>query len=231
MHNLIKPVLNQIKAAFLPHICLLCQSPSQLNLDICSSCQSQLIQTNTSCTICAKPMPNNAICGACIKTPPEFDQTFCLGQFESHLRKLILQLKFHEKLYASQVLGMLMAKRLQAQGQPEVIIPVPLHLARLKQRGFNQSLEIAKILGKALNLSIDRTSCARVKFTLPQTTLPAKKRPSNVRNAFTLNNSIDYKHIAILDDVMTTGSTANELAKLLKKAGAERVVVWCVARA
>jgi len=131
-------------------------------------------------------------------------------------------------------LGELFTARLMDQAttpQPELIVPVPLHRERLRERGFNQSLEIARQVGKQLNLKIDYRSVIRVKPTPTQTDLPLKKRRSNVRNAFKVNRSIEARHITLLDDVVTTGSTTDELARCLKQSGVERVDVWTVTRA
>ena len=110
-------------------------------------------------------------------------------------------------------------------------MPIPLHKTRYRQRGFNQSIEIARTVACELKLPVDLSSCQRYRNTPHQTSLPAKQRRKNLKNAFSLMKPIQVKHIAIIDDVMTTGSTVDELAALLKKAGASRVDVWACARA
>lgn len=127
---------------------------------------------------------------------------------------------------------MLLADHLkQTADRPDLILPVPLHKARYRQRGFNQAIEIARIVGRELQTPLDLTSCKRNRDTPHQTRLPAKKRRKNLKNAFSIIKPIHAQHIAILDDVMTTGSTAHELAYVLKKAGVGRVDVWVCARA
>lgn len=114
---------------------------------------------------------------------------------------------------------------------PECIIPVPLHRRRLRQRGFNQALEIAKPLAKKLQLPVDFKTCIRTKHTRPQSELSAKKRQQNIKNAFTLKKPITAKHVAIVDDVMTTGNTVTELSALLRNNGVTTIEIWCCARA
>jgi len=126
-----------------------------------------------------------------------------------------------------------MAQDIQRQRLPlpDVLIPVPLHASRLRQRGYNQALELARPIAKQLNLSIDVHSCLREKATTEQTGLSAKLRKSNLKNAFTVNGDFRDKQVTIIDDVMTTGSTVNELSQQLINAGARQVNVWVCARA
>jgi len=166
---------------------------------------------------------------------------------------LISTLKFGANYKNARLLGMLLAEHLtnlsgtdlhlpegcragkpdmkQTAERPDLILPVPLHKARYRERGFNQAIEIARTVAKEMQIPLDLTSCRRHRDTPHQTQLPAKKRHKNLKNAFSIIKPIHARHIAILDDVMTTGSTAHELACVLKKAGANRVDVWVCARA
>ena len=146
---------------------------------------------------------------------------------------LVAGLKFHDRLAGGRLLGELLARHLLVRGGPlpELILPIPLHPRRLRQRGFNQALELALPLGRRLGVPLDRHSCRRNRATQPQTELDLKQRRRNLRNAFALAGPLPARHIALVDDVVTTGSTSNELARLLKRAGAERVEVWAAARA
>lgn len=110
------------------------------------------------------------------------------------------------------------------------IIPMPMHRHRLKERGFNQALEIAKLLSKILNIKLDYTSCLRIKHTAPQASLKLKDRITNIKGAFSCLQNLQDLNIAIVDDVMTTGASLNELAKTLKQAGAAHVECWVMAR-
>lgn len=113
---------------------------------------------------------------------------------------------------------------------PEIILPVPLHHARLKERGFNQALEIAKPIGQYFSIPVDTRTCVRIKNTRAQSSLTGDQRKNNIKNAFGLSYSINAKHIAIVDDVYTTGSTVSEISNLLKKSGVEKIEAWCCAR-
>jgi ComF family protein len=114
---------------------------------------------------------------------------------------------------------------------PEVIIPMPLHPSRTRERGFNQSVEMGKILSKKLNIPLDTKSCQRIKKTKVQRLLSKKARTENMRKAFSVALRSSYRHVVILDDVFTTGASIDSLAKQLKQAGILKIEVWCIARA
>jgi ComF family protein len=122
-------------------------------------------------------------------------------------------------------------KRYANQLLPDLLLPVPLHYKRIAERGFNQALEIARIIAKSLQIPIDAKSCIRVRNTAAQAELKSDKRKANVARAFQCIKPIAAKHVAIVDDVVTTGNTVRELSKVLHKAGVERIDVWCIARA
>lgn len=148
------------------------------------------------------------------------------------IRHLIGNLKFRADYKNASLLGLLLADHLKQTAElPDLILPTPLHKARYRERGFNQSIEIARTVAQVLQIPLDLTSCKRHRDTPHQTQLPAKIRRKNLKNAFSVVKPIQVRHIAILDDVMTTGSTAHELANVLKKAGASRVDIWVCARA
>lgn len=206
----------------------------------------QLPRNKLCCSQCAEIMesPGTAttvLCGRCLSRRPAFDRTYAPFIYQGAIRHLIGALKFGADYKNARLLGMLLAEHLtnlfQADvsgvrpGKPDLILPVPLHKSRYRQRGFNQAIEIARIVAKELQIPLDLTSCRRHRDTPHQTQLPAKKRRKNLKNAFSIIKPIHAGHIAILDDVMTTGSTADELAYVLKKAGVGRVDVWVCARA
>jgi len=172
------------------------------------------------------------LCGRCLKNPPSFDETYAPFLYDEAMRFLIARLKFNQHYKHARLLGTLLANYLAETAElAECIIPVPLHRKRYRERGFNQSIEIARHLSKQLSIPFDSNSCIRYKDTTHQTELPAKQRRKNIRNAFSVIKPIAYRHIAIVDDVMTTGATVEALAKTLKQHGAERVDVWVCARA
>lgn len=225
-----------IQDCLLPPTCILCGNPGFGSLDLCTSCYNHLPRNNLCCYRCAEiftaPIVVPALCGRCLSETPAFDETYAPFIHQEEIRHLVTGLKFGAQFKNARLLGILLAEHLQKTAEkPDCIIPVPLHKARYHQRGFNQALEIARTVSKTLHIPIDFSSCIRHKDTPHQTGLSAKKRRQNLRRAFSVQKSIHFQHVVILDDVMTTGSTAHALATELKRAGVGRVDVWVCARA
>ncbi len=146
-------------------------------------------------------------------------------------KRLIQEFKFNRRPELARCFAKKIKKKLVCnRSLPEIIIPVPLHKIRQQERGYNQSLELAKNLAKQLDLIVDGSLCKRTKNTGPQSALSAEMRKNNVKGAFKLLKNYPLNHIAIVDDVVTTGSTVNEVASLFIKAGCRRVEVWAIAR-
>ncbi len=228
--------LNIIQDYLLPPTCILCGNKGHASQDICKPCFSHLKRNLHCCYRCAQifetAILTPQLCGQCISQTPAYDETHAPYLYHDVLPYLITTLKFKRQFKNARLLGYLLANYLQKTAElPELIIPVPLHKKRFRERGFNQSLEISKSLSRHLNIPIDTNSCLRIKNTRHQIELPAKQRHSNVKNAFKVKQAIKADHIAIVDDVMTTGSTVNELAKTLKRSGVHRVDIWICARA
>lgn len=216
-----------------PPTCLLCGDPGDRSLDLCRPCADSLPRIGTACPRCALPLAASGLflCGACQKRPPAFDAAHALFHYQEPVAHLIRGLKFGARYAGARLLGTLLTDHLaERAGRPEAIIPVPLHSGRYRERGFNQSIEIARTVSRRLHLPLDLESCRRVRATPAQTRLPAGERRKNLRRAFAAD-PLPFRHVAILDDVVTTGTTANEVAKALRRAGAERVEVWACARA
>ncbi len=218
---------------FLPANCVLCGRAGDQGRDLCGACAAELPYLKDACQHCAIPLPHAGICGQCLKNPPSFDAAYAVFDYQPPLAQLIQGLKFNGKLYNARLLGGLMAERFAQMefSLPELLIPVPLANDRLRERGFNQALELARPLAKALNVPISANYCRRVRPTTPQTGLDAKARQQNLRGAFEVRLREPVEHVAIVDDVMTTASTAEMLARSLKRAGVGRVEVWLCARA
>lgn len=215
--------------------CYLCDSDNiQSNYDICNTCLSELPYINQSCSRCALPLEQSTspICGHCISQPPSYDVLYSPFEYHFPIDKLITELKFRSKLYSAHTLGQLFSEfiKTKATPLPDCIIPVPLHPKRLRQRGYNQSLEIARVVSKNLSIPIDRKLCKRIKNTKPQSDLDANKRQGNIKDAFQVNQKHQYKHIALFDDVVTTGHTVEALSKLLRQQKVNVIQVWSVAR-
>jgi ComF family protein len=172
-------------------------------------------------------------CRACRQTPPTFDQALSTGQFEGPLREAIHQFKYRPCRSLGRPLGDWMADRIRLVGNVDIIMPVPLHIKRLRQRGFNQALLLAHRLSKRYNIPLSCDNLARVRPTRPQVELTGDERIKNVRGAFALHKpgAVEARHVVLVDDVFTTGATMNECAIVLKKCSAAQVTVLTLARA
>lgn len=178
-------------------------------------------------------MPNDGvICGACLRHPPPHNASHIPFLYLDAIPNLIRGAKFHGRLNLARLLGLCLARALNQVGaqRPEIVIPVPLHPQRWRERGYNQAQEIARALSSELAIPVDTQTCVRLHANRPQVGLDREERRLNVRGVFGLTRTIPAKHIAILDDVVTTGSTAAEVAMMLRQAGAERIDLWAVAR-
>lgn len=222
-----------------PSTCILCNAPSNRRLDLCIACENDLPFLKNCCQCCAQPLPEGQIvCGTCLNNPllPNI-RTFGLFYYKTPIKQLLLGLKFSDRLINAKILGELMANYLHYrhldQDKPEVIIPVPLHPSRLSVRGYNQALELARPIAKKLNIKIDKLSVIRTKNTFAQALLSTKERTQNVLQAFDINKDRlkQYKHVAVIDDVITTGNTATELCKILYQNGINKIDIWCLAKA
>lgn len=223
--------LKQILA--LPSLCTLCKQFHKGPFAVCAFCTDLLKPLGPCCEQCAYPLPNNnpSRCGLCLKNPPPFDKAYIGFTFEEPLRSLLHQFKYHHALYLGAFLAQLMANSFpRAIDSTPCLIPVPMHPLRIKQRGFNQAAVLAKLLAKQLNLPFNLHGLKKVMNTSPQVSLNSQQRKNNLAQAFKAE-SIPYSHVILIDDLLTTGSTAKELATTLKKAGVTRVDICCCARA
>jgi len=176
------------------------------------------------------------VCGSCLKKPPPFDSLYTPYLYQDGIRELLLSLKFNQKLSHARLLGGMMAASLAdylavSGERPDAIVPVPLHPKRERERGYNQALELLRLVAKRNNISVNHRLVVRRAATSKQTNLSADERRRNLKGAFVIREGVAVPpHLAIFDDVVTTGATVTELAKSLKQAGAKRVDVWAVAR-
>lgn len=216
----------------LPSICVLCNQYHGGGFAVCADCMALLTPLGPACHHCALPLPEDKflVCGQCCKKKPCFDQAIAPYRFEGPLRTLLHDFKYHDGLYLSTFFAHAMLESTPADiHQTQCLLPIPMHPKRLRQRGFNQAVELAKLLGRALKLPYDVSHCQKIINTVPQAELNGKQRRQNLKGAFCVQPSA-YKHITLIDDLLTTGSTANELAYCLKKQGVAHVDVWCCAR-
>lgn len=229
-------MFSALQALFLPYTCMVCNSIGSGQQDLCELCYNDLPWLKTACQHCAQPLADTKTisCGHCIKYPPFFDRTLALFHYRLPIDQFIIRLKFRNKLLYGKLLGELFLEKLTLldnKEKPDLILPVPLHKARLCERGFNQALEIARPIAKAMKIPIANTLAQRIRHTEAQSLIPADQRYKNIKNSFVITENLAGKYIAIIDDVMTTGHTVNELSKALRNAGAAKIDVWCCARA
>ena len=216
--------------ALLPQDCFLCAAPGGDCL-LCPACAASLPRlTVERCPVCALPAPAAGICGACLKHAPHFDATQAVFRYEFPVDSLIQSLKYVHRLACADFLGKALAQ-ISTPLRPDLILPVPLSAARLAQRGFNQALEIARPLARALDVPLEIPHVHRRRDTAPQASLPWKERTKNIRHAFECEIDLTGKTVLLVDDVMTTGATLDELARTLKAHGAARVENRVLARA
>jgi len=182
------------------------------------------------CPQCSLPTTYGERCGGCLKKPPHFDVCHALFSYDFPADRLIHALKYGHQLALAGWLAKQIATQLPMT-PADLIMPMPLHPARLRERGFNQSMEIARQLGKYLEQPVDRKSLIRSRPTPPQAELHLKARRKNVQGAFECRSDLTGKHILLVDDVMTTGASADECARTLKLHGAQRVEIVVAARA
>ncbi len=226
----LKRLGRQFLDAMLPATCLLCGADAGGDL-LCPPCGADLPELPAArCPQCAVPSLHGETCGACLREAPHFDRTEALFHYDFPADRLIHALKYGHQLAVATWSAKRLAERLDSMAF-DMLTPLPLHPERLRERGFNQSTEIARALGKQLKLPVERRHLRRVRATPPQAELPHKERHRNVRGAFECRADFTGRHLLLIDDVMTSGATVNECARILKRHGAATVTVAVVARA
>lgn len=240
-------VLDSSAAVLLPSDCRICkQSLIRLSrIPVCDPCLNSLSQANVSaCSVCGEalefsPTELDATCGTCRRAHPRFDFAISFGSYDGPLRRLVHLLKYDQLRPAANILGKKLAQAVSSRHlmseRPVLIVPVPLHNAKRRQRGFNQSELLAHCALKNLDRSqfeLHTGNLRRVRATVSQTGLTGHQRRENVRGAFmvTAPGRVRDRTVLIFDDVYTTGTTLNECARVLRAAGATQVVVATVAR-
>lgn len=221
--------LRQASTWLLPRDCLLCAGPSGV-AQLCPGCAASLPRLpRERCPVCALPTPGAAVCGACLVHPPHFDATHAVFRYEFPVDRLIQELKYGHRLAGADFLARELAA-LPLSHRPDLILPVPLAPARLAGRGFNQAVELARPLARALGVPLDLRGVSRERDTASQAALPWTARTQNLRHAFACRIDLTGKTVLVVDDVMTSGATLNELARTLRAAGAARVENLIAAR-
>jgi ComF family protein len=215
-----------------PAICGLCDQYHREPHGICVECQKLFTRLGPACRYCALPLTSSEfnICGHCCKRKNPIDRVITACRFEEPLRTLIHEFKYRQGLHLLSFLTHLMLQALPDESwQTECLIPVPMHSKRLRQRGFNQAVELTKQLSRKTGIPYHPRHCEKIRNTPPQAGLKAEERRRNLRQAFKIKPST-FQHITLVDDLLTTGSTANELASMYKSQGVSSVELWCCAR-
>lgn len=218
--------------------CLLCDEPAEAEMPICVACEAEMPWLGEHCQTCALPLPEAGLtCDGCLLEPPAYEQVAVPWRYDFPVDSLITRFKHNAKWPFGHLLADVLSQYLQHRfdedlPRPDALLPVPLAARRLRQRGFNQAAMLARWLSRQLDLPCEENVVRRIQDTSAQQDLDAKARKRNLRNAFALTSDANVKgrHLALVDDVLTTGATAQALARLLMNAGAARVDVYCLAR-
>jgi ComF family protein len=198
---------------------------------LCAACAADLPRLpHPRCAVCAVPLASGSVCGACLQNPPHFAAVKAAFVYRFPVDALIHAFKYGGNLAVAAVLAPALAEAIGPE-RADLMIPMPLAAGRLASRGFNQAQELARILERFTGIPVAAGICRKVLETAPQASLPWKERAKNVRSAFVCGEKLEGLRVAVVDDVMTSGASLNELAKCLRRAGAIEVHGWLVARA
>ena len=233
-------VNNWLMEQLAPCHCELCQLPSGRPLALCQACQSELPGNPSRCQQCSIPLPENTgRCGQCLLSPPAYQHSCAPWLYTPPINEFLWRFKFGAEMQMLPLLTELLAadaeRELRQFGAPDFLVPAPLHWRRQWWRGFNQAGLLAWSLARhprlrCWELPVAQRLCKKLRATAAQQQLDRRRRQRNLRQAFTCNADLEGKFVVVIDDVMTTGATVHHLAQVLRKAGARRVHVWCVAR-
>ncbi|MBN7797881.1 ComF family protein [Parahaliea mediterranea] len=228
--------MNEVLNGLFPQYCLLCGLASHHRLPLCGPCRDELPRNTLCCPQCALPRGAGVLCGRCLAAPPPFDSALAPYLYDEQLALLVQRWKYHPDPRLARLMAALWLDGVARRPLPEVdlVLPVPLHWRKLLQRGFNQAGQLCAGLCAGhpalAGLPPRPGLLRRRRATAVQAGLDARQRRGNLRGAFTLRERCDNLRIALVDDVMTTGATAGEVARCLKSGGAREVHLWCLAR-
>jgi ComF family protein len=221
---------HRLRQQVLPPLCLLCSAPAT-RANLCDPCRADLPWLPAErCPRCAAPSFASQVCGACLSDPPRFDRVLAACVYAFPLDRVVQRFKFSGYLAAAPLIADLLSSQLDDSDMPDVIVPMPLSAQRLRERGFNQALELARALARRTGIALNADGCIRVRHSEAQSVLPWPQRRANVRGAFVCIEDFDGLAVAVVDDVLTTGATLDEAAAVLRQAGAVRVQGWVAAR-
>jgi ComF family protein len=220
--------LNYLAHGALASDCLLCGSLGEG--EICLACDASFERVAHACPRCALPLPESHRCGACLAHPPAFDAAIALFAYRFPLERLMHRFKYGGDLACGKWLASQLASRVAHEAPPQLLVVPPAARERLHRRGFNPAAEIAKVVAHRTRARFERHLVRRVREQAPQAGLPRRERLANLRGVFVAGTNLDGRHVVVVDDVMTTGATAEAMARALKDAGAASVRIWVVAR-
>jgi ComF family protein len=214
-----------------PSRCLVCAEPGLDGVDLCGDCEASLPRLRTACRRCALPLTSPGTCGACLRSVSPLHRVHAACLYAAPVDRLLPRFKFHEDLAAGRVLSQVMTEAFAGLDVPDALVPIPLHVRRLRARGYDQALELARPIARALRIPLLPRLLVRTRATAPQSERNAAARRRNVRGAFCVRaHTAVPRHAVLVDDVMTTGATLHAAASALLLAGAERVDAWVCAR-
>lgn len=224
------PILPALLRALLPPRCVFCGGAARA-VDLCQGCIDDLPgRMRPRCPVCALPEPAGQVCGACLRDAPPCSHAIAAADYAFPLDAAIVRLKYGADLGLIAPLAHLLAQAARRAPAVDVLVPIPLSSASLRARGFNQAAELARPVARELRIELSLRAAIRARDTAPQASLPFDQRKRNMRGAFACEAALTGLRVAILDDVMTTGATINELARTLRGAGAAQVSAWVLAR-
>jgi len=231
--QLLRGLVHYLERLLAPGVCLGCGCDPGDASALCGSCRERIEAVPNPCHHCGEPNPvSGIVCPACRLDPPRWQRLIAPLQYRGITRDYLLRLKHESATHLARALcEHANAPFRAALPGPEILLPVPLHPTRLRERGYNQAREIARIWSRDLGIPLDHRALARVRATPQQAGLNARQRADNVRQAFAYQPGRGYRHVAVVDDIVTTGSTVTEITRLLHRNGVEFVEVWALARA
>lgn len=209
--------------------CMLCGEAAG-ERRVCRACERSMPRLVDACPQCAQPMALSGLCGACLRKPPPFADAVAPFRYAFPVDRLVLRYKGGADFAAGRWLAEALAEAVRERPRPEVLVATPLRAGRLRERGFNQALWAAQVVGGRLGIPVDAGALAKTRDTAAQAGLDLEARRRNLRHAFACGRRFDGRHVALVDDVITTGSTAAGVADALREAGARTVSVWALAR-
>ncbi len=226
-------IINHATVFLTESYCFLCHGNASTPSLICESCWCDLLTQQPACTRCGRSISHQGLCSACLTSAVIIDPTVTLAPYQFPIDQLLLSLKYKNQLLLAREFGRRLAEKVLVMGisLPDHIVPVPLHPARLISRGYNQALEIARGISEHLSVPVSYLCTKRIRHTQAQFSLKPDERRRNVNGAFMVNTPFDLRSVAIVDDIVTTGHTANELARQLRAAGVTKVQLWACAHA